>query len=110
MKNLTPEEKTMVCELKNNHHLTIKEADKGGVVVIMNTMNYVADTCPQLTDSTNFCPTDTDLTPEHFDKFTHTKLYTEMGKHFCIDTIFVLDFIYSFSLLPLPSVHHNRTY
>ena len=32
---------TAICGLRNNHKITIKRADKGGSVVIMNTNNYI---------------------------------------------------------------------
>lgn len=47
-KNLSREEKGALRELKRNPHITIKEADKGGAVVILDTADYVAEADRQL--------------------------------------------------------------
>lgn len=42
-KNLTREEKSALKSLKNDPYITIKQADKGGAVVLMNTKDYIAE-------------------------------------------------------------------
>lgn len=43
VKNLTPEEKTAIKALKSNRLITIKEADKGGKVVVLDTLAYIVE-------------------------------------------------------------------
>lgn len=42
---------TALQELSNNHGLTIKPADKGGAVVVMNTSDYLTEARNQLSDN-----------------------------------------------------------
>lgn len=41
--NMTKEEIQALNELSDNHNITIKPADKGGGVVILNTSDYFAE-------------------------------------------------------------------
>ena len=50
--NLTSEEKQALTSLKLNNDITIKQADKGGKVVIMNTSDYIKACENQLQDKT----------------------------------------------------------
>ncbi|GFO14573.1 hypothetical protein PoB_004107800 [Plakobranchus ocellatus] len=51
--NLLTEEKRAFEELRNNMVITIKPADKGGAIVVLNTADYVAE-CDRQLDSASF--------------------------------------------------------
>lgn len=63
-KNLTLGEKTALKSLKNDPHITIKQADKGGALVLMNTRDYIEEAERQLSDRQHYCPVDHDLTDD----------------------------------------------
>ena len=63
--NLSKQEKQALAELKSNGDITIKSADKGSAVVIMNTADYISEGIRQLSDSKFYKEVDTDLTDEH---------------------------------------------
>jgi hypothetical protein len=46
--NLSKEERSGLNELKQNEHITIKKADKGSAIVVMNTSDYVFEAERQL--------------------------------------------------------------
>ena len=58
--NLTTEEKQALTSLKLNNDITIKQADKGGKVVIMNTSDYIKACENQLQNKTYYCLLDHD--------------------------------------------------
>lgn len=58
--NLTTEEKQALISLKSNNEITIKQADKGGKVVIMNTSDYLTACENQLKNKTFYCLLDHD--------------------------------------------------
>lgn len=47
-------------ELTNNGAITIKQADKGGVVVVWNTVDYIEEAMRQLNDTNVYVPLDRD--------------------------------------------------
>ena len=55
-KNLKKQEYQAVRELYNNNDIVIKAADKGGLIVIMNTTDYIAEADRQLNN------------PDHYEK------------------------------------------
>lgn len=63
--NLTKQEKQALAELKIYGDITIKSADKGSAVVIMDTADYISEAIRQLSDKTIYKEIDTDLTKEH---------------------------------------------
>ena len=63
--NLTVAEKSALKDLSNNKSIVIKPADKGGAVVVMNTLDYINEGFRQLSDPKFYIETDTDLTPQH---------------------------------------------
>lgn len=63
-KNLSRGEKQALGALKRNPHLMIKQADKGGATVILNTKDYVAEAERQLSNRAHYRPTDSDCTAE----------------------------------------------
>lgn len=67
-KNLSKEEKLALSSLKQDPFIMIKEADKGGAVVIMNTKDYVAEAQRQLADPKYYLPANHDQTPEFSDR------------------------------------------
>lgn len=62
VKNLWREEKSALTSLKRDPFITIKEADKGGAVVVMDTKDYVAEAHRQLADRKFYQPVDQDQT------------------------------------------------
>ncbi|CAJ0940771.1 unnamed protein product [Ranitomeya imitator] len=52
--NLTPLENQALTSLKDNSHIVIKPADKGGATVVMNKNQYVAEIKRQLADTTTY--------------------------------------------------------
>uniref|UniRef100_A0A8C5WLI7 Reverse transcriptase domain-containing protein n=1 Tax=Leptobrachium leishanense TaxID=445787 RepID=A0A8C5WLI7_9ANUR len=52
--NLTVRERRALKELSNNKKLTIKPADKGGLIVIQNTEDYHAEVLRQVLDRANY--------------------------------------------------------
>lgn len=67
-RNLTLAHKTALRNLKKDPHITIKEADKGGAVVILNTTDYIAEAHRQLADHKFYRPVDHDMTAEFSDR------------------------------------------
>ncbi|KAM9294537.1 uncharacterized protein PAF06_018723 [Gastrophryne carolinensis] len=57
-------EKQALNPLKNNSDITIKPADKGGAIVIMNSSDYHEEIMSQLTDRTVYVPTPQDPTTQ----------------------------------------------
>ncbi|GFR92967.1 hypothetical protein ElyMa_004366400 [Elysia marginata] len=54
--NLRNGEKQALNELKKNKNITIKPADKGGAVVVLNTSDYIAECTKQLSNITHYQP------------------------------------------------------
>ena len=63
--NLTNEEKTALKDLSNNNLITIKPADKGGAVVIQNTVDYITECNRQLQDKLFYKQIDKDPTSKN---------------------------------------------
>lgn len=66
--NVSKEEKDALYGLSKDPHITIKQADKGGAVVILDTQDYIAEAQRQLSDPRFYCTSDHDLTPEFSDR------------------------------------------
>ena len=62
--NITPEENNSLINLTKNPEITIKKADKGSAVVVMDTKRYIAEAMRQLTDENFYVEVDRDLTTE----------------------------------------------
>ena len=52
--NMTKDEKRALKNLGNDKSITIKPADKGGTVVVMNTTDYIAEAHRQLNDPNTY--------------------------------------------------------
>ena len=65
--NITNEERQAIKDLAKNKDITIKPADKGGAIVILNTTDYIKEAERQLSDKATYPTTDTDLTTKHQD-------------------------------------------
>ena len=74
--NPTPAERAALTELKNNGNITIKPADKGSAVVVMNTSDYIEEALRQLSDTKFYEKTTRNLTEQHTQEIT--KAVTEM--------------------------------
>lgn len=77
-KNVSVEEKEALASLSRDSHITIKQADKGGAVVILDTQDYIAEGRRQLSDPRFYHTSDHDLTPEFSDRIEKylTSLFT----------------------------------
>ena len=70
--NLSPEEKDTLRDLKNNTSIVIKKADKGGAVVVMNTVDYINE-AQCLLDDGNFYRKETEnFTDRHMKEIQNT--------------------------------------
>jgi len=63
--NLTKQERLAHQQLLDNPEIIIKPADKGGCIVIQNTLDYIAECERQLSDTNFYLPQDHDPTEEH---------------------------------------------
>ena len=52
--NIHDNEKESINELANDHRVTIKEADKGGTIVLISTLDYTNNCENLLLDTTNY--------------------------------------------------------
>ena len=71
--NLTKGERQALHSLQNNPEIVIKPADKGGCIVLQNTLDYIQECLRQLSDTNFYEPRDTDLTETH-----NTKVQTKV--------------------------------
>ena len=67
-KNLSPSEKAAMKSLADDCSITIKKADKGAAVVIMDTEDYIWEAKRQLSDTNYYLPQSEDLTEHHVEK------------------------------------------
>ena len=58
--NLSREERAGLNDLKNNRELTIKKADKGSAIVVMNTSDYIREAERQLSNTKAYKKLDED--------------------------------------------------
>ena len=63
--NLTLAEKQALADLKDNHNIVIKAADKGSAVVIQNRHDYIQEGTRQLSDPKFYKEVTTDFTSVH---------------------------------------------
>jgi hypothetical protein len=63
--NLDATQRRMIEDLKNNKNITIKKADKGNSIVILNTVDYLFEAITQLSNRTFYAPQASDLTISH---------------------------------------------
>ena len=63
--NISADERAAIKKLLSNKNITIKPADKGGAVVVMNTTDYINEGLRQLSDHKFYIETDDDLTDTH---------------------------------------------
>ncbi len=65
--NLSSAERRAIRELKTNHSIAIKKADKGSAVVIMNRGDYIKEDEKQLSDTQFYKKVNSDYTLRHND-------------------------------------------
>ena len=70
--NLTKEERRGLRTLRENPHITIKKADKGSAVVVMNTTDYLREGYRQLQDENFYQKVPNDMTNQISDKIADT--------------------------------------
>ena len=61
-RNLNSHHTKAIKELRDNKHITIKKADKGSAICIMNTRDYIREAMRQLSNRENYHPLDNDPT------------------------------------------------
>ena len=59
------EKKESLIRLSTNPNITIKKADKGNAIVIMDTSDYIKEAERQLSDSNFYIEKDTDMSDTH---------------------------------------------
>ena len=70
--NLTKEERRGLRTLRENPHITIKKADKGSAVVVMNNTDYLREGYRQLQDENFYQKVPNDMTNQISDKIADT--------------------------------------
>ena len=69
--NLTHGESQALKKLSRNKNIVIKPADKGGAVVVQNTLDYINEGLRQLSDTKFYKETDIDRTHLHTEDINH---------------------------------------
>ena len=108
--NISEEERLAIKQLSKNNEITIKPADKGGAIVIMNTLDYIKEADRQLSDSNTYKKASIDLTNQHqnevdliLDKMVIDKDITEKMAKFLKNKTPRTPQIYF-----LPKIHKNK--
>ena len=90
--NLNRGEKQAIKDLTSNPHIIIKQADKGGCTVVMNTIDYITEAERQLSKTEFYTPQTTDLTPTHnlkvktlLDQLSNTAISQEVANFLYIE-------------------------
>lgn len=79
--NITKEEQKALKDLSKMKHLIINKADKGGAVVIQNTVDYIRQSEKELSDLRFYKKVDNDLTEDHASLINQTiDRLTDEGK------------------------------
>ncbi|CAJ0966383.1 unnamed protein product [Ranitomeya imitator] len=107
--NLTPLEKQALASLKDNSHIVIKPADKGGATVVMNKNQYIAEIKRQLADTTTYRKIQSDPVYSIWKKINtiltkHSQLQTIDAK---TKTFLTNDHLITPVLYILPKIHKN---
>ncbi|CAJ0929694.1 unnamed protein product [Ranitomeya imitator] len=110
-RNCTPLEKRALDSLKNNKSITIKPADKGGAIVVMDSSYYTSIVYQHLNDKDTYLPVDRDPTPEISLKIQQLiKLYKDQN---VIDSKLGEFMLNRFPVVPvfyvLPKIHKHPT-
>ena len=71
--NISKDERTAIKNLSTDKSIVIKQADKGGAVVVMNRNDYIKEGKRQLSDNKFYIQTENDLTEDHY-KSIETKV------------------------------------
>lgn len=77
--NLTKEENQALNDLKTNANITIKQADKGGSIVIQNKVDYIKEASRLLTDTDTYLKLPSDPLPG-YQLTLKTLIYTAWEK------------------------------
>ncbi|XP_064468622.1 uncharacterized protein LOC135381512 [Ornithodoros turicata] len=84
--NLSSEERKALSDLEKRKDIVIKPADKGGVIVVMDTDAYIREGAPQLEDTTFYERLDRDPTPDYASKIERTLTDLRDNKKITPDT------------------------
>ena len=63
--NLSKDEALAIRTLKGNPNIVIKPTDKGGAMVVLNTLDYINEGLRQLSDTKFYIETSDDLSGQH---------------------------------------------
>lgn len=107
--NTSRKEWIITHQLHNNKNITIKEADKGSTVVIMDTTNYINSVSSLLQDTTHY-----ESVQNYQQSKIMTKLTTFIRQHQNSLTTKEFDYLTHFDcrtsfLYGLPKIHKNKT-
>lgn len=75
--NLNPEENAALKSLRSNTDIVIKPADKGGAIVIQNTVDYIQEAHRQLYDLKSYSEVPRDLNPAISKKITKFLIFVK---------------------------------
>ena len=105
--NLTLNERKSITSLKNDKSIVIKEADKGGGIVIMNTDYYKQKIMKMLEDDTFYKSTNDNCNKATFKKIRELiKLSKDITRH---EIDYLLNFEFKSSLFyGLPKIHKSK--
>ncbi|CAJ0944428.1 unnamed protein product [Ranitomeya imitator] len=110
-RNCTPIEKRALEDLKSNKSITIKPADKGGAVVVMDTSFYISMVRQHLDDVNTYMPVDRDPTREItqeikqiVDSFKEQNVIDSKLAEYLINKHPVVPVFYA-----LPKIHKHQT-
>ena len=80
-RNLSHNERKALNELKQNHHINLKKADKGSTTVVMNKTDKIREGQSQINDENNYSPLTEPMVKETQNKVSRLIANLHRGKH-----------------------------
>ena len=80
-KNVTKDEITALNNLKNNHSIVVKKADKGGAIVVLDRECYIREAERQLSNPKYYCKINEPIYLHNIDKINSILRRLHEGKH-----------------------------
>ena len=108
--NISREEREAIKSLSKDSSIVIKQADKGGAVVIMNRTDYIKEGLRQLSDDKFYIETPSDLTSTHYnaiEKKAKDMLNNEEIDISCYDYLIKTP-VRTAQFYMLPKIHKNK--
>ena len=107
--NISKNEEEALKKLAKNHNIVIKPADKGGAIVILDRDTYISEGNRQLSNTSFYRKTSTDLTEEHNEKVnTNIEFLRRNGEITkSLESKLVTNNVKTPELYLLPKIHEN---